>query len=218
MSDVAGAARRGTAWVAGGAIVVVGMLLLWKAATVVLAVFGGTIVALALQGAAVWLSERTGVPAGVGVVLVVLLVVGGACALAWGLADDVAQQFGQLVQRLPIAIIPYIGPLVSFVPAALIASLQGPASVLWVLALYVVVQVLESYLVTPLVQQRAVNVPPALTITAQVALGLIFGAVGLLFATPLTAAVMVAVQLLYVEDVLHEDARVRGARPPSAAT
>lgn len=66
-------------------------------------------------------------------------------------------------------------------------------------------------------QQRAVDVPPALTITAQVVLALVFGGVGLLFATPLTAASMVAIQLLYVEDVLHEDAHVRGARPPAAA-
>jgi predicted PurR-regulated permease PerM len=87
-------------------------------------------------------------------------------------------------------------------------------TVVWVLALYVVVQTVESYLLTPLVQQRAVRLPPALTITAQVVLGLIFGAVGLLFATPLTAAIVVFVQLLYVEDLLHEDAGVRGAAAP----
>jgi predicted PurR-regulated permease PerM len=98
--------------------------------------------------------------------------------------------------------------------------LQGTTTLVWVIALYVVVQTLESYLLTPLVQQRAVRLPPALIITAQVVLGLIFGGVGLLFATPLTAAVLVFVQILYVEDTLHEDAGVRGAstsREPSAA-
>jgi hypothetical protein len=48
-------------------------------------------------------------------------------------------------------------------------------------------------------------------------MGLVFGGIGLLLATPLTAAALVVIQLLYVEDVLHQDAHVRGARPPAAA-
>jgi predicted PurR-regulated permease PerM len=86
-----------------------------------------------------------------------------------------------------------------------------------VLVLYLLVQVIESYLVTPLVQQRAVHLPPAPTITAQVVLGLVFGGIGLLVATPLTAATVIVVQLLYVEAALHEDAHVRGATPPATS-
>ena len=65
-------------------------------------------------------------------------------------------------------------------------------------------ETVESYLLTPLVQQRSVELPPALTITAQVLLGVLLGALGLMFATPLTAAVMVLVRKLYVEDVLGD--------------
>jgi predicted PurR-regulated permease PerM len=73
-----------------------------------------------------------------------------------------------------------------------------------VLGLYLGVQGLESYVLTPLVEKQAVSLPPALTITAQVLLGLLAGGLGLVLAAPLTATAMVLVQRLYVEDVLHD--------------
>jgi predicted PurR-regulated permease PerM len=100
--------------------------------------------------------------------------------------------------------VPYLGPLLGFIPAVLLALLHSPTTALWVLALYVAVQTVESYVLTPLVQQRAVSLPPALTITAQVVLGVALGWLGLLLATPLTAVAVVLVQMLYVEDVLHD--------------
>jgi predicted PurR-regulated permease PerM len=102
--------------------------------------------------------------------------------------------------------VPYVGPFVSFVPAALMAFVEGPAMLGWVAALYVVIQGLESYAVTPLIQQRAVALPPAFLITMQVLAGMLLGIMGLLLATPLTAAAVVAVRMLYVEPL------ERGAR------
>jgi predicted PurR-regulated permease PerM len=145
-----------------------------------------------------------------------MVLIGGLTALGLALIGvPLAITLGLVAGALNF--VPYVGPLLSFVPAALIALLQGPHVVVWVLVLYVLVQVVESYLVTPLVQQRAVHLPPALIITAQVVLGLVFGGVGLLVATPLTAAAVIVVQLVYVEDALHEDAHVRGATPPRAS-
>jgi predicted PurR-regulated permease PerM len=54
------------------------------------------------------------------------------------------------------------------------------------------------------VQRRAVELPPVLTITAQVGLSWAAGSLGLLVAVPLVAVVMVAVQMLYVEDTLRD--------------
>ena len=65
-------------------------------------------------------------------------------------------------------------------------------------------QTLDGYLLTPLVQQRTVSLAPALTISAQVLFGALAGAMGLLLATPLTAATLVLVRKLYVEDVLGD--------------
>jgi predicted PurR-regulated permease PerM len=72
-----------------------------------------------------------------------------------------------------------------------------------VAALYLGIQLIEG-LLEPLVQQRAVYLPPVLLITAQLALGVLVGFVGIVLATPLAAATMVAVQMLYVEDVLDD--------------
>jgi predicted PurR-regulated permease PerM len=61
---------------------------------------------------------------------------------------------------------------------------------------------------TPLVEKRAVSLPPALTLTAQVLLGLLAGGLGLVLAAPLTAVAMVLVQRLYIEDMLGDSMEV----------
>jgi predicted PurR-regulated permease PerM len=100
--------------------------------------------------------------------------------------------------------IPNFGPMLSVIPALLIALLTSPTRALYVLILYAVVQTVESYLLTPLVQQRAVELPPVVTIIAVVLMGKLFGVLGLLLATPLAAVVLVLVKLLYVEDALGD--------------
>ena len=101
--------------------------------------------------------------------------------------------------------VPYIGALAGAVPAILVALGHGPQSALWVAALFVCVQSLEGYLVAPLIQKRTVELPPVLTIMSQTVLGTLFGPLGLILATPLTAASMVLVRKLYVEDVLGDE-------------
>jgi predicted PurR-regulated permease PerM len=56
----------------------------------------------------------------------------------------------------------------------------------------------------PLVQRRVVHLPPALTLSAQLILGVLAGFLGLLLATPLVAAALVIVRMAYVEDVLGD--------------
>jgi predicted PurR-regulated permease PerM len=104
--------------------------------------------------------------------------------------------------------IPTLGPLLGLLPALLLALTQDAQSALWVLALYSVVQTFESYLLTPLVQQRVVHLPPVVTIVAQVFFAWTVGPVGLLIAVPLIAVVMVVVQMLYIEDFLGDDLEV----------
>ena len=76
----------------------------------------------------------------------------------------------------------------------------------YVIALYLGVHLVEGYVLVPMVQRRAVHLPPALTLSAQVVLGFLAGFIGLLFATPLVAAGIVMVRMIYVEGILvdHE--------------
>jgi predicted PurR-regulated permease PerM len=104
--------------------------------------------------------------------------------------------------------IPNIGPALALLPAALFALLQGPTQVFYVVLLYGVIQTVESYLLTPMIERRTVELPPALTLVALLVAALLFGWLGLLLAAPATAALMVLVQMVYVEDTLGErDAR-----------
>ena len=100
--------------------------------------------------------------------------------------------------------IPYIGPFLAAVPAVLVGFAEGPQVALWVAALFVAIQLAESYVLAPLVQHRAVHLAPAAILFAQVLMGAIVGALGVAVATPLAAAVTVALGMLYVEDALGD--------------
>jgi predicted PurR-regulated permease PerM len=116
--------------------------------------------------------------------------------------------------------IPLLGPILGGIPAVLIASGEGFSQVLWTLAAILAVQQIESNIITPLVQRRAVSLPAALTLFAVLAFGAIFGTMGVLLATPLAVVAYVAVTDLYVCDALGEDVHVPGSaqdQPASAS-
>jgi predicted PurR-regulated permease PerM len=100
--------------------------------------------------------------------------------------------------------VPNFGPWIAAIPAVLIAFMQSPRQGVSVAVLYLLLQSLDGYLLTPLVDRRSVELPPVLTITAQVLLGIAFGFVGILLASPLTAVAMILVKMLYVEDLLGD--------------
>ena len=112
--------------------------------------------------------------------------------------------FGLGVLAALFEFIPTVGPVLALVPALLLALVESPQMALYVLILYTFVQTLEGYLFTPLIQERVVHLPPVLTIAVQVLLAWRLGPLGLVVAVPLMAAVLVAVQMLYVKDVLTD--------------
>lgn len=102
-----------------------------------------------------------------------------------------------------VTFIPNIGAIAAVIPALLLAANQGSGAALGVLGLYVAIQFTESYLLTPLVQQKQVALPPALVILSQVVAGLVFGFWGIVFATPLMAIVALWIRRLYVEGFIE---------------
>lgn len=95
--------------------------------------------------------------------------------------------------------IPNFGPLIAMIPAVLVAFMQGSTTALVVAGLYILVQVLESNFITPQIQKKLINIPPALIIIAQLIMGVLTGGWGLVLATPLMLIVMVLVQELYLK-------------------
>lgn len=112
--------------------------------------------------------------------------------------------------------IPTVGPFLAAIPGVLLAFLQTPEKALLVAAVYTGVQMIENYLLQPFAQRRAVNLPPALMLFAQLLLGVSLGLFGLVLATPLTVTAIVIIKTLYVEDVLGDkDHRsIQTAAPP----
>lgn len=108
--------------------------------------------------------------------------------------------------------IPYLGPIIAGVPAVLIAFSEGPTLALYVILLFVGLQMAEGYLLLPLIERRTVALPPALTIGAQVLLGALFGLAGVALATPIAAVLTILIAMLYVEDVLGQEVRLPADR------
>lgn len=99
-----------------------------------------------------------------------------------------------------LSFIPNFGPLIALIPALLIGLLDGPKTALIILGLYVLVQFLESNFITPMVQKKLIQMPPALILIAQLFMGALTGGWGLILATPITVIVIVLVQDLYIKD------------------
>jgi predicted PurR-regulated permease PerM len=116
--------------------------------------------------------------------------------------------------------VPLIGPILAAIPALLIASTQDWQTVLLALAVLVVVQQVESNLITPLIADRMVSIAPAVGLFAVVAMGVLFGPLGLLLGFPLAIVFDVAVRRLYVRDTLGERVQIMGkpAKPSPPAT
>jgi predicted PurR-regulated permease PerM len=98
--------------------------------------------------------------------------------------------------------VPYIGALAGAIPALMVALAQSPDLAMWVALLFVCVQLLEGNLIAPLIQKRTSSLAPALTIMSQTLLGSLFGILGLVLATPLAAAIVATIRIVYVETVL----------------
>jgi predicted PurR-regulated permease PerM len=104
-----------------------------------------------------------------------------------------------------LAFIPNIGPVLAAIPGVLIALPDGMNKAFLVIGIYVGVQTLESYVVTPLIQRQRVKLQPAFVIAVQIAFGTLFGLIGLAIATPFAALVKTLTLELYVKRFLERE-------------
>jgi predicted PurR-regulated permease PerM len=112
--------------------------------------------------------------------------------------------------------VPYLGAIVAGIPAIVLGFGQGIDTGLWTIGVLVAVQQVQGNLVMPLLQNRMVDLPPAVTIFGIIAAGILFGVPGVLLATPLTIVVLVLVRRLYLEEE-KEEVLASGDAPPLKA-
>ncbi|HEX6670300.1 MAG TPA: AI-2E family transporter [Gemmatimonadales bacterium] len=146
-----------------------------------------------------WLLMQMVAMLAIGVVTtVVLLLLGVKAAIALGIIAGLLE------------FIPYVGPILSAVPAIAMALVDGPEKAIYVALAYVAIQQLEGVVLQPLLMKEGLELPPVMTLLGQALLSLVFGFLGLLLAVPLLATVMVPVKLLYVRDVVGDEVSVPG--------
>lgn len=123
----------------------------------------------------------------------------------WAAGIPLAPVLG-LISAL-LGFIPNLGPVLAAVPAMMLAAVQGGQSVAIVAGIYLAVQTVESYALTPIVEQKQVSLPPALVLGAQLLMGSLYGIFGLAIASPLAAIALVLLREVYVDDYLEDDLR-----------
>ena len=102
-------------------------------------------------------------------------------------------------------IIPNVGPTISTIFPLSVALLDNPWKSLAVLGLYVVIQNIESYVITPSIMHKQVKLLPGLTITAQFIFTIIFGPLGLLLAIPMAVVIQVFVKEIIINDIIEKN-------------
>jgi predicted PurR-regulated permease PerM len=134
--------------------------------------------------------------------IISMVVIGIVVSLGlWLLDIPLALVLGIIAALLEF--IPVVGPVLAAVPGILIAFTLSPLRAVYVALFYLVVQQLEGNILTPIVQQQVVSLPPALGLSTVLALGILFGPLGVLAATPLTVVAFVMVRTIYLQDILE---------------
>ena len=138
-----------------------------------------------------------------------MVIVGVGTALGlWAVGVPLALPLGILAGLL--SFVPNLGPIMAAVPGILVGLSVDPKIALWALLVYIGVQLLESYAITPVIQQRVVSMPPALLLAFQLLMGLSGGVIGLFMATPVLVGIVVTVQSVYLREILHDDIKLIG--------
>ncbi len=139
--------------------------------------------------------------------LIAMVVIGLVTGLALGAMNVKGAAALGLIAGV-FELIPFFGPFAAAIPAVGIALTDSPGKALGVAVLYLVIQQFEGNLLTPMILERRLDVPPVLTIVAVSAMGIVFGVLGMLVAEPILAATLVVTKMLYVQDVVHDDIQV----------
>src|SRR5207302_3733727 len=108
------------------------------------------------------------------------------------------------IQAGLLAFIPTIGALIAGMIVVIASLASGWVAAVSALVLFLGVHALESYVLTPIIQRQALDIPPATLFAFQILLGVVFGIWGLALALPLIAIAKVVIDYFKAEDTSPE--------------
>jgi predicted PurR-regulated permease PerM len=94
-------------------------------------------------------------------------------------------------------LIPFIGPFIGTIPAVFVALFNDPISAVWVVLAIIIIQQIESNLISPNVMGQKLKVHPLTIILLLILAGNLAGVVGLILAIPFYAVTKTVVQNVY---------------------
>jgi predicted PurR-regulated permease PerM len=118
---------------------------------------------------------------------------------------DFALVFAVLTALL--VVVPYFGAIAGAIPPVLYALTISPGKALAVLIVYIAVQQIESNMIIPLVMSRTTRLHPAMIAIGVLAVGKLFGVVGLFVAVPIISAVVILTEETWVREIEAAEAR-----------
>ena len=126
-------------------------------------------------------------------VLIFILITAGLTILG----IPVAMVLGLITGILEI--VPNIGAIIAMAPGVLLALTISTNTAIIVSLLYIISQTIVANIITPIIQKKMINLPPALTLVSQLIMGAVSGALGIVLAVPILAIIMIIVDELYVK-------------------
>jgi len=100
-----------------------------------------------------------------------------------------------------LELVPNLGSLLAMIPGVLLALTISTNTAIIVALVYIVSQTITANIVTPLIQKKIINLPPALTLVSQLIMGTLSGALGIILAVPLLAIIIILIDELYVKKI-----------------
>lgn len=149
----------------------------------------------------------------------------GASMLVVGLLTGLGLSFLGIEEWVALGVlaglasfIPNFGPLVALVPTLAVGVLQVPDRLLWVVVVVYVVSFIQSQVISPILANEHMKLPPVAVLVGQVVFGIFFGFLGIMFAVPLTAIFLLLLDEVYVKDVLGDTGEEPIEPPPTIET
>ena len=96
-------------------------------------------------------------------------------------------------------LIPFLGPIIGAIPAAFIALFVSPLKALLVVIIFVAIQQLDNYVISPNIMKYQIGLHPGIIILSLIAGGAVFGWIGLLLAVPMVAIIQEVLRYYLVE-------------------
>ncbi len=135
--------------------------------------------------------------------LITMAIVGSVIGLGlWLLGVPLAPLLGLIAGLFEF--VPYLGPILASIPAILVGLSESLELGVIVLIFFIVVNQLEGNILIPYLQAREVQLPPLITILSAIALGTLFGVLGLILAVPLGLTITILVKRLWIESLLED--------------